>query len=63
MPRGVDEPRDDRESRALQGTDVREEFEERPLRGGKIDYEIAAEARLSGGEVQQPFSNAGRSRF
>jgi hypothetical protein len=34
--RGVDEPTDDPASRVNQGTELREEFEERPLRGAKL---------------------------
>jgi hypothetical protein len=33
--RGVDEPFADPESRVLQGTELRGEFEERPIRGAK----------------------------
>lgn len=35
--RGVDEPTDDPASRVNQGTELREEFEERPLRGAKSE--------------------------
>jgi hypothetical protein len=38
--RGVDEPTDDPASRVNQGTELREEFEERPLRGAKIRIRI-----------------------
>ena len=38
--RGVDEPTDDPASRVNQGTELREEFEERPLRGAKFVSQI-----------------------
>jgi hypothetical protein len=40
--RGVDEPTDDPASRVNQGTELREEFEERPLRGAKSEFEHRA---------------------
>ena len=38
--RGVDEPTDDPASRVNQGTELREEFEERPLRGANFVYKF-----------------------
>ena len=42
--RGVDEPTDDPASRVNQGTELREEFEERPLRGAKSEFESSPNA-------------------
>jgi hypothetical protein len=38
--RGVDEPTDDPASRVNQGTELREEFEERPLRGASLPSDV-----------------------
>ena len=40
--RGVDERTDDPESGVLQETELKEEFEERPLRGANFDLKSAA---------------------
>src|SRR5437899_8724044 len=39
--RGIDEPTDDPESRVLQGTELRGEFEERPPRGANFVVQVS----------------------
>jgi hypothetical protein len=45
--RGVDEPTDVPASRVNQGTELREEFEERPLRGANCKFETDPIAQAS----------------